>query len=171
MYRLPHYLLTLLIIVISCITSSAQFTKSVHLKPILKSGRIYYYDTKRVVGPYSLQIPLEAVEDEEVNHYFGKFKLFQKLRGFSYLPAFAFLLASSNQTITGTSQSDADAFIYLILGGLAADITFNSIAHHKMRKAIDVYNIAIAQRSSLNLNLDRPVTGGTIMNIGFRKKF
>ena len=46
--------------------ATAQFTKSIPLKPIYKNGQKYFYGTKKVNSAYSLQIPLEGIDNPEV---------------------------------------------------------------------------------------------------------
>jgi hypothetical protein len=148
------------------INVSAQFTKSIPLKPIYKNGQKYFYGTKRVNSGYSLQIPLEGIDDPEVNRYYNGYKTLQNLRGYAYLPAMVFLFAGS----TG-SQNEAETFLYLLLAGVAGDITFNLVSHHKMGKAIDIYNVAITERASLGLQLERTNRNQTLISLGIRKLF
>ena len=159
---------TLLFVSFFCffVSARAQFTKSIVLKPIYKEGWRYFYDTKKVNGPYSLQIPLQGVNNEEVNHYYNSFKSLQNLRGFSYLPALIFLFTNSNG-----HQHDAKTFLYLTLGGIAGDLTFNIISQSKMGKAIDIYNVCIAPRGSLNLQMEKIKTNQTLISFGFRQRF
>ena len=148
------------------VTASAQFTKTIVLKPIYKEGFRYFYDTKRVNTAYSLQIPLEGINNKEVDHYFRGFKTFQTLRGLAYVPAVVFLFTTPN----GSTQ-DAQTFLYLTLGGIAGDLAFNIISQNKMGKAIDIYNIAIAPRGSLNFQLEKMKTNQTLISFGFRQRF
>ena len=147
-------------------TASAQFTKSMTLKPIYKEGWKHFYDTKKVNSAYSLQIPLEAINDRAVNRYFTNFKTFQNLRGLAYIPSLVFLFTNS-----GSSQQDADTFLYLVLAGLAGDITFNILSQNQMRKAIDIYNVSIAQKGSLGLQLERTKNNQTLISFAVRQRF
>ena len=160
--------LTLLFILILSSFGSvfAQFTKSITLKPIFKAGGRYFYDTKKVHNAYSLEIPLQEINNPEVNRYFKSFKTFQKLRGLSYIPVLAFLLTGNL-----SSQNDFELYTYLLLGGLAGDMTFNLISRGRMSKAIDIYNISIAQRASLSLQLEKTKANQTLISFGFRQRF
>ena len=116
---------------------------------------------------YSLQIPLESLEDKEIDRHFNRFKNFQRARFFMYVPSYIFLFTSTGHG----SQSAADTFLLLLLGGLAGDITCGAIAHRQMGKAIDLYNIAITERSSVGLRLDRISDSNPMLSLGLRKKF
>jgi len=146
--------------------AAAQFTKSIQLKPIYKEGWKYFYGTKKVNSAYALQIPLEGIESNEVNHYFNSFKTLQNLRGFAYLPCVIYLFTNLNG-----SQQSAETFSYLLLAGFAGDLAFNIISQSKMTKAIDIYNLSIAQRSSLNLQLERMKANQTLISLGFHRRF
>lgn len=146
--------------------ATAQVTKSIPLKPIYKNGQKYFYGTKKVNSAYSLQIPLEGIDNPEVNRYYNSFKTLQSLRGYAYLPSIIFLVAGNNG-----SQNEADTFLYLLLGGVVGDITLNLLSHHKMGKAIDIYNISIADRASINLQIEHANRDQTLISFGVRKLF
>lgn len=146
--------------------TSAQFTKSMPLKPIYKSGHKYFYGTKRVNSAHSLQIPLEGIEDPEVSRYYNSFKTLQNLRGYAYLPAIVFLFSSN-----ASSDSDSQTFLYLLLGGLAGDLTLGLLSHGKMGKAIDIYNVSIARQASMGLQLEKLNHEQTLISLGFRQLF
>lgn len=144
----------------------AQFTKSIPLQPIYKEGWKYFYGTKKVNSAYSLQIPLEGIDNREVDRYFNSFKTFQNLRGLAYLPSVIFLFTN----LDGTQQS-GETFTYLLLAGVVGDIAFNAISQNRMGKAIDIYNIAIAPRGSVNLQVERVKANQTLISFGFRQRF
>ena len=144
----------------------AQFTKSLPLQPIYKEGWKYFYGTKKVNSAYSLQIPLEGIDNREVDRYFNSFKTFQNLRGLAYIPSVIYLFTNLNG-----SQQSGETFTYLLLAGVAGDLVFNIISQSRMGKAIDIYNIAIAPRGSLNLQMERTKTNQTLISFGFRQRF
>ena len=133
--------------------ASAQRTKSVELKPIVKQGWKYYYDGRRVKTPYALQIPLEALEDREINERLRKFKKYQVLQSVTFLPALIYLFTYDHR---GYRSRNGFVNTYLLLagGGLAGSIAFNALAHHQMSKAIDIYNFKIAEGSSIGLTIN-----------------
>jgi hypothetical protein len=158
--------LLLFFLLCSCTLARAQFTKSIPLQPIYKEGWKYFYGTKKVNSAYSLQIPLEGIESREVDRYFNNFKTFQNLRGLAYLPSVLFLFTN----LDGTQQS-GETFTYLLLAGVAGDILFNAVAHNRMRKAIDIYNISIAPRGSINLQMEKVKNNQTLISFGIRQRF
>lgn len=115
----------------------AQNTKMVELKPIQVQGHKYFYDFSKVQSPYALQIPLQAVEDEEVNRRFKKFITFQYLRGIGYIASFVYI-------ITAPSYQYADeTFLVIFLSAIAMDISFNLAGHSQIKKAAERYNLLI----------------------------
>ena len=158
----------LLLFVLGCSYGSlmAQFTKSIPLQPIYKEGWKYFYGTKKVNSAYSLQIPLEGINNKEVDRYFQRFKTFQTLRGLAYLPSVVYLFTNLNG-----SQQSGETFTYLFFAGIGGDLVFNIISQNRMGKAIDVYNISIAPRGSINLQLERMKTNQTLISFGFRQRF
>jgi hypothetical protein len=156
----------LFVILCSSGVAEAQFTKSIPLQPIYKEGWKYFYGTTKVNSAYSLQIPLEGIDNKEVNRYFKSYKTFQNLRGFAYLPSVIFLFTNLNG-----SQQSGETFTYLLLAGVAGDIAFNAISQSRMAKAIDIYNIAIAPRGSLNLQMEKTKSNQTLISFGFRQRF
>ena len=159
-------LFLLFVLICSYGSSMAQFTKYIPLQPIYKEGWKYFYGTKKVNSAYSLQIPLEGIDNKEVDHYFNSFKTFQNLRGFAYLPSVIFLFTNLNG-----SQQSGETFTYLLLAGVVGDIVFNAISQNRMSKAIDIYNIAIAPRGSLNLQMEKTKNNQTLISLGFRQRF
>lgn len=156
----------LMLILILPITAWSQQTKSIQLKPIYKQGSRYFYDNKRVQSPYALQIPLQSLNDPDINKYYNSFKNLQLARGLAYLPSLIYLF-----TIDRNSYQNPNIFFYLLLGGLGADLTLNVISQNRMSKSIDLYNISIMDRSSLGLKLDRlPANNQFMLSFGFRKR-
>jgi hypothetical protein len=160
---LKSYLLVFLFFVLTFF-AKAQSTKSIQLKPILKSGKHYFYDNKRLNGAYSLEIPLQSLHDEQINKYFNKFKKFQRSRGLAYLPSLAYMLY---QPINTTAR--ANAFLLILAAGILGDITLSNVGHYQMNKAIDLYNISIMQRSAIGLSLEK-TTYRPMFSLGFRVK-
>ncbi len=147
--------------------TSAQFTKSIQLKPIYKHGWRYFYDTKKVNSAYSLQIPLEGIQNKDVDRYFKSFKTLQTLRGIVYIPALMYLFTNN----IGSSKQNYDTYWYLTLAGIAGDVTFNIISQNRMSKAIDIYNVSIAHGASLSLQMDKIKNSQTLISFGIRQRF
>lgn len=124
----------------------AQFTKTIELKPIQAQGWKYYYDFKRVKSPYALQIPLQALDDQEINLRYRRFSNYQDIRGIAYFVPVIFLF-----TEEAASQSGANTFLALFAGAIAIDLTFTIISHHELRKAVGRYNEKILQKNALGL--------------------
>src|SRR3954470_3400047 len=60
--------------------STAQQTKTTELKGIYHQGLRYYYDLKKVDGgAYGLQIPLQSLNDPEINRRYKSFKTFRTI--------------------------------------------------------------------------------------------
>jgi len=140
------------------ITTHAQFTKEIPLKPIYKHGWKYFYGDQRMNSVYALQIPLESLNDKEINERFKRFKRLQVFRVFAYIPSIVYLLTNAHfggHRGYSTRGVDSETFLLFWLGGLAADISFNAASHHQMAKAIDIYNVKISNKSTLGLSFNR----------------
>jgi hypothetical protein len=168
--RLLHYrqfpVLPFILLFIGVSIAAAQTTRTIHLKPIYKNGWSYFYDTKKVHSAYSLEIPLQSIEDELVTKHFQKFKTMQRLRGLAYLPLFIWFFSTYNN---GTYYI-GNEFYYFYLGGIGLDIGLSIASHGQMRKAIDLYNISILQKSKASLWLERQPQQ-TMVSLGYLIQF
>src|SRR6478736_1876674 len=137
-------------------SSCAQDTKEMPLKPIYKNGWKYFYGDQRMNSPYALQIPLQSLNDKEIDMRYRKFKTFQALRVVAYIPSIVYVLANGNfGGRRPTRGINSETFWLLWGGGLIADFTFNAISHGQMGKAIDIYNVKISNKSTLGLSFNR----------------
>jgi hypothetical protein len=147
-----------LALLVCAVNANAQFTREVPLKPIYKQGWKYFYGDQRMRSVYALQIPLESVNDKEINERFKRFKTLQTFRVFVYIPAIVYLLTNAHfggRRGYNTRGIDSETFLLLGLGGLAADITLKAAAHHQMARVIDIYNVKISNKSTLGLSFNR----------------
>ncbi len=146
-------------VLVCTISAKAQFTKEMPLKPIYKNGWKYFYGGQKMNSVYALQIPLQSLDDKEINERFKKFKRFQVYRIFTYIPALAYLLTNarfgSGRRGYTTRGINTETFLLLTIGGVAGDLAFKELAHHQMGKAIDIYNVKISGKSTLGLSFNR----------------
>lgn len=149
-----------IIIPVSCLF--AQGNKMVELKPIQAQGWNYYYDFQRVNSAYALQIPLQALEDEEINKRFKRYTTYQTFRGFGYLATFIYIISSTSYT-----QSSDNVFIGMIGASVALDLGFSIAGHSQIRKAIDRYNLLILPRRVGLATLKLPHGNGYGINLSF----
>jgi len=138
----------------------AQTSKSIQLKPIYKQGWKYYYDGRKIRTPDALQIPLEAIDDKEINRRYKNYKRLQKFGVLAYLPSLLYLIANSHDIVGGhyrhsTSGEAQRTYLFLVAGGVVGNLTFNALSHHQMAKAIDIYNLNISNKSTLGLSINR----------------
>lgn len=118
-------------------SASAQHTRMVELQPIQKVGHRYFYDSRPLGTAFALQIPLQSLKDEEIDQRYNRFVNFQRLRSLGYLASLIYIGTNPNL------YTSSNSFATILLASIAADITFNLISHHQMRKAIDRYNLLI----------------------------
>ena len=152
-------------------SARAQSTKEIPLKPIYKNGWKYFYGDQKLNSVDALQIPLQSLNDDEINRRYKKFKTFQSLRIVAYIPSIVYLLINANfggrRPTRGINQ---ETFWLLWGGGLVTDLTFNAISHGQMGKAIDVYNIKISNKSTLGLSFNR-LLNENYPGLSYRFKF
>lgn len=130
-------------------------TKTIELKPISYHGGKYYYGFKRVSGgAYGLQIPLQSLDDEEINHRYKSFKTLRTLGvTFSFIP-----LVYLFSTAYGSHQTYDSKTFWVVWGGsLVAFLTCEITGQIQIRKGIDRYNLLILEPSSNSLGISLTV--------------
>jgi hypothetical protein len=153
----------------------AQFTREVPLMPIYKQGWKYFYGGKKMNSAYALQIPLQALDNKQINDRFRKFKTLRVFSKVAYAPAILYLLTNVHLRFghrRGYSAQNAstEAFALLAAGGIAGDIAFNGLAHYQMSKAIDIYDLQIANKSSLGVSVN-PLHKQNSMGLALHLRF
>jgi hypothetical protein len=129
-------------------TVFAQRYKTIELKPITKRGWQYYYDLKLVSSPVALEVPLMALNDEEINRHFQAAKT---LRNVSFAVSFVPLIYIF--TIPTYGYADPTTFWLIVAGTLVTQLGMDVFRHIKLGKAIDRYNSLIFQPSSSSLGV------------------
>lgn len=126
----------------------AQRYQTIELKPITKQGWQYFYDLKRVSSPVALEVPLMALNDEEINRHFRASKTLRFVSGaISIAPALYLFSIPSN------GFADPTTF-WLIMGGtIVTQVGIEVFRHVKLGKAIERYNSLIFHPSSSSLGV------------------
>jgi hypothetical protein len=133
----------LLVLIISEV--AAQRLRTIELQPIHRQGGSYYYNFKRVEGgPYGLQIPLQSLDDEEINAHYKKFRSFRVFEGAASLVPLIYLLS-----ITANHQHQPNSQTFWTVWGVsaAAVIALEIGARKHLKKGINRYNELILQPS------------------------
>lgn len=135
--------------ILAAVTSvMAQRYKTVELKPITQQGWKYFYDLKKVSSPAALEVPLLAVDDEEVNRYLKASKTWKGVgSALTFIPLVYVLSLPRNQYV------DPNTFWWIFGATIAAQLGMEAISHVKLGKAIDKYNYIILQPSGQSLGL------------------
>lgn len=141
-------LLLSLFLVLFALTSNGQQYRTVELKPITQQGWRYYYDLKKVTSPVALEVPLLAVNDDEVNRYLKGYKNWTAAAGFvTIVPLIYFL------SLPKSGYVDQETFWWVFGGTIAAQLGMTAVSHVKLGKSIDRYNMLILQPSGRSLGL------------------
>ncbi len=141
--------LLLCLFLVTGLTAVAQRYKTIELKPITQEGWKYYYDLKKVSGPAALEVPLLAVNDQEVTRYLKSYRTWRAAGSFITLVPLIYVLSlPRNQYV------DPNTFWWIFGGTLAAQLGLEAIAHVKLGKAVDKYNMIILQPSGRSLGLE-----------------
>ena len=127
---------------------SAQKYRSVELKPITKQGWKYFYDLKPVTSPVALEVPLLALQDDEINRYFKASKTWATVGAVITIVPFVYLIS-----LPRNSYIDQSTFWWVFGGTIAAQLGCEVVKHAKLEKAIDRYNYLILQPSGRSLGL------------------
>jgi hypothetical protein len=129
-------------------TLFAQRYQTIELKPIAKQGWQYYYDLKRVSSPVALEVPLMALNDEEINRHFRAAKTLLNVSSvISFVPLIYIF------TIPTYGYADPNTFWLIVAGTLVTQLGLDVFRHIKLGKAIDRYNSLIFQPSSSSLGV------------------
>ena len=142
-------------IFVFCVCDSrarAMQTKHTELKPIHRQGGSYHYDFKKVDGgPYALQITLQSLNDDEINHHYKMFKTISQVgRYLTFIPLIYLLSLPKNNGSTYINPTD----FWIIIGGtIAAQFALEFIAKNQLDKSIDRYNMLIIHSSTHSLGL------------------
>lgn len=142
---------TLLLIGLALVTGAAmsQTYKTVELKPITQQGWKYFYDLKKVSSPSALEVPLIAVNDEEVTRHLKGFRTYQTIESVVVIIPLVYVLSlPRNQYV------DPNTFWWVFGGTLAVQLGLEAISHVRLGKAIDKYNMIILKPSGRSLGLE-----------------
>jgi hypothetical protein len=127
----------------------AQKFRTIELKPIIKQGGTYFYNLKRVHGgAYGLQIPLQSLEDEEINKRYKAFRSWRVAESvFAFVPLIYILSHPRGRAI----NRDEFWLVYGVsIGGI---IGGEIIAKHHLQKGIERYNSLVIGASSQSVGL------------------
>lgn len=119
-------------------SAKGQQYRTIELKPITQQGWKYFYDLKKVSLPAALEVPLLAVNDQEVERYLKGYKGWHAAGSFILLVPFIYVVS-----LPQNSYHDPTTFWWIFGGTLAAQLGMEAIAHIKLGKAIDKYNLVI----------------------------
>lgn len=127
--------------------STAQQQKSAELKPIHHQGFRYYYGFKKVYGgAKGIQIPLQSLNDDEVDRRYNNFRKFRTAEVVVSLVPVAYLAA--NFPSSRRRYFDATSMYTVIGASLVAIIGLDICAKHQIKKGIDRYNEIILAPST-----------------------
>ncbi len=137
--------------------STAQQMKTMELKGIYQQGFNYYYNLKKVDGgAYGLQIPLQSLNDGEINRRYKTFRTLRKIESFIIIVpvVYAFsLVPDSRRHKVNTST------IWTVYGAsFAAILGLEIAAKIHLNKGIDRYNQLIVSPGSGSASLGATVT-------------
>lgn len=130
-------------------TAIAQTYKTVELKPITQQGWKYFYDLKKVSSPIALEVPLLAVNDDEVNRHLKGARTYRTIESIVIIVPLVYVLSLPRNTYV-----DPNTFWWIFGGTLAAQLGLEALSHMQMGKAIDKYNMIILRPSGRSLGLE-----------------
>lgn len=127
--------------------STAQQQKTIELKPIHHQGFRYYYGFKKVYGgAKGIQIPLQSLNDDEVNLRYKNFRKFRTAEvAVAMVPA---VYLAANFPSNRRRHFDATSMYTVIGASLVAIIGLDLCAKYQIKKGIDRYNEIILAPSS-----------------------
>lgn len=130
-------------------------------------GDNFFYGNKKVNNAYALQIPLESLEDEEINEKFQAFKNTRTVgRVFTFIPlVYAAILVGYNQP-AGSGPDDVTGFVAVLLSSTVANVICIVVSNNQLRKAVDRYNLLIIDKNKLGFHLE-PLPNNQQL-VGFR---
>jgi hypothetical protein len=135
MCKLCVNLLTIVLMTTGVVT--AQY-RTFELKPIQKQGWRYYYDFKKLSTPEALQIPLLAMEDDQIRRYYNTFAGLQTASSVVFLAPLLYVVSQANAT-----SYSPDTFWALTIGSFAASLALQIWSHNRMKLAVERYNLLL----------------------------
>lgn len=117
--------------------ANAQY-RTMELKPIQKHGWRYYYDFRKVSTPEALQIPLIAMEDEQILKAYNAFTGLQVVSGLVMLAPVLYVLYQA-----GGTYYSLDAFWSITIGSFATSMVLQVWSHNRMKLAVERYNMLL----------------------------
>ena len=128
----------LLMILVMCSGAATAQYKTMQLKPIQKHGWQYHYDFRRVSTPEALQIPLLAMEDEQITKYYNTFSGLQLVSGLvMFVPVLYIVYGATNGYYT------PEAFWGITLTSFATSLVLQIWSHNRMKLAVERYNLLL----------------------------
>lgn len=133
---------------------SQPVMKQVELKAIHYQGGLYYYDGVRLhAGAYGVQVPLIAMQDDELNRRYKRFRTIRSISNtIGGLLPLAYLLYYANGGSGGRTSSSTE--FWTIWGGsIGVLLIGDGIARHQLNLGIDRYNMLLLRPSSKSVGL------------------
>ena len=143
-----------------------------HLRPIERApgssalGSVYFYGTKRLKSPYSLEIPLHELADPDAERYFRRFKRYTSVsQVVAVAPLLYLLVQPRNQW--GRSQE----YWAVMTGSVVASLALTIGGNVSVSRAVRRYNQVLHEKR-LGLSV-APVsgTGQTAVGLGIGGRF
>lgn len=98
-------------------------------------GSIFLYKGRKLNAPFSVEIPIQELNDPVANAYFRRFKTWTTMGRFTGLASVAYVLLNR----TPNRQTSRAVFI----GSLAASVGFSLLSNHQVNAAVRRYNIVV----------------------------
>jgi hypothetical protein len=128
------------------------------LKPIVKQGTRYYYDGKKLHNGYSIQVPLEMLNDEAINRSFKKYQNMRRIGRYSYFVPLVYLVAISyppaNSGGSTINQTQANTGSALLWGAFFSNMGCNYFSNSYLRSGVDRYNQLVLKKNTFGFKVD-----------------
>lgn len=164
--KLLYYAFSSLVILsVGLSDSYAQTSGSnpAHLAPIERApgssilGSIYYYKGRRLNSPFSIEIPIQELNDPVANRHFRRFKTWTTVGRLTGLASVAYVLFNR------TSDPQTRRTVYV--GSLIASVGFTFLSNAQVNKAVRQYNSVLAA-PRVGFSLTTTLYGTTVAGVG-----
>lgn len=136
-------LTALLVITILTVRAQTPVLQPVpaHLEPIERApgssilGSIFLYKGRKLNAPFSVEIPIQELNDPVATAHFRRFKTWTTVGRLTGLASVAYVLLNR----TPNRQTSRAVFI----GSLAASVGFSLLSNHEVNAAVRRYNVVV----------------------------
>lgn len=120
-------------------------------------GTVFLYKGRKLNSPFSVEIPLQELNDPVANGHFRRFRTWTMVGRLTGLASVAYVL------LNRTPDRQTSRAVYI--GSLVASVGFSVLSNHQVNTAVQRYN-AVVSAPRVGLSLNPTVGNNMVAGIG-----